>query len=194
MSPSQNNDSPQSLGESVPPGGGFKIAADLDSVQAPYIGEDGRLTLLRQIDTMFRSMAGNSSSASASIPQETLRLLPSITRTLIQFVGELQANNSQLHMSYARLQAAQENLQARERHTEARISSLQRENESLKDTKMKLEFQYHDIKRDIGEVERSYANIKAQKDILKAELDRIKLGATSDSDMQGSSKKRSRQE
>ncbi|KAH6667185.1 hypothetical protein B0J14DRAFT_659159 [Halenospora varia] len=137
MSPSQNNDSPQSLGESVPPGGGFKIAADLDSVQAPYIGEDGRLTLLRrkfrepatldpadlrEIDTMFRSMAGNSSSASASIPQETLRLLPSITRTLIQFVGELQANNSQLHMSYARLQAAQENLQARERHTEGKLT------------------------------------------------------------------------
>ncbi|KAH6670191.1 hypothetical protein B0J14DRAFT_114231 [Halenospora varia] len=190
MSPSQNNDSPQSLGGSIPPDGGFKIAADLDSVQTPYIGEDGRLTLLRQIDTMFRSMAGNSSGSSASISQETLRLLPSITRTLIQFVGELQANNSQLHMSYARLQAAQENLQARERHIEARISSLQRKNESLKDTNMKLEFQYHDIKRDISEVERSYANIKAQKDILMAELDEIKLGATSDS----ASKKRSRQE
>ncbi|KAH6664031.1 hypothetical protein B0J14DRAFT_706730 [Halenospora varia] len=104
---------PQSLGGSVPPDGGFKIAADLDSVQAPYIGEDGRLTLLRgkfrepatlnpaelrAFDTMLRSMVGNSSGSSASIPQETLRLLPSITRTLIRFVGELQANNSQLHI------------------------------------------------------------------------------------------------
>ena len=111
-----SSDSPQSLGGSVPPDSGFKIAADLvsdafdslflihslimkDSVQAPYIGEDGRLTLLRgkfrepatlnpadfrAFDTMLRSMAGNSSGSSASIPQETLRLLPSITRTLIR--------------------------------------------------------------------------------------------------------------
>jgi hypothetical protein len=44
-------------------------------------------------------------------------------------------------------------------------------------------------------VERSYANIKAQKDSLKAELDEIKVGATSNSGMEeGSSKKRCRQE
>ncbi|KAH6662302.1 hypothetical protein B0J14DRAFT_571074 [Halenospora varia] len=56
-----------------------------------------------------------------------------------------------------------------------RISSLQRENGLLKDANRKLEFKYHDVKQDIGEVERSYASIKAQKDGLKAELDKINL-------------------
>jgi hypothetical protein len=85
---------------------------------------------------MFRTMAVNSSGSSASIPQETLRLLPIISRTLIrqyylqlvipgsppilEFVGELQAKNNQLHMSYARLQATQENRQAREQQTEGK--------------------------------------------------------------------------
>jgi hypothetical protein len=43
-------------------------------------------------------------------------------------------------------------------------------------------------------MEQSYACIKAENDDLKAELDQHKLRATSDSDIQGSSKKRSRQE
>jgi len=43
-------------------------------------------------------------------------------------------------------------------------------------------------------VEQSYTSIKAQKDSLKAELDEIKLGATSDSGTEGSSKKRRRLE
>jgi len=108
--------SSQNPGGFVPPDDGFKIAADLvsdafdsppliysliakDSVRATYIGEDGRLTLLRgtfrepatlnpadsrEIDTMFRRMAGSSSGSSASIPQETLDLLPIISRTLIR--------------------------------------------------------------------------------------------------------------
>jgi hypothetical protein len=111
-----SSDSPQSLGGSIPPDGGFKIAADLvsdafdspllihslimkDSVQAPYIGEDGRLTLFRrkfrepatlnpadlsEIDATFRRMARNSSGSGASVPQETLRFLPSISRSLIR--------------------------------------------------------------------------------------------------------------
>jgi hypothetical protein len=90
----------------------------------------------REIDNMFRKMAENSSGSSASIPQETLRLLPGILRTLIrqyylplvipaltlilEFVGELQAKNSQLHMSYAMRQATQENLQAGDRQMEGK--------------------------------------------------------------------------
>lgn len=188
VSPPQNNYSTQSMRGSMPLGGGFQIAADPDSAQASYIGEDGRLTLLREIHTMFRTMAAaNSSGSSASIPQETLRLLPIISRTVIQFVGELQANNSQLRMSHAQLQATQENRQAGERQTEARIDLLQREVELLKDAKRELELKNDGLKRDISEVERSYADIKAQKDSLKAELG---LGATSDSGIEGSSKKR----
>ncbi|KAH7379660.1 hypothetical protein BKA64DRAFT_231286 [Cadophora sp. MPI-SDFR-AT-0126] len=86
----------------------FEIAADLDPLEPSYIGEDGRFTLLREIDTIFRDMATNSSGSRATISQETLRLLPIISRTVIQYVSELQANNSQLHMSNARLQATQE--------------------------------------------------------------------------------------
>jgi hypothetical protein len=87
---------------------------------------------------MFQTMAANSSGSSASIPQETLRLLPIISRTLIrqyylqlvisgsppilEFVGELQANNNQLHISYAQLQATQENWQAREQQTEGKLT------------------------------------------------------------------------
>lgn len=102
--------------ESISSGGGFQIATDLvsdafgsllifliatqDSAQASYIGEDGRLTLLRgkccesitlnltdpkEIYTNFRTMAAaNLSGSSASIPQETLRLLPIILGTLIR--------------------------------------------------------------------------------------------------------------
>jgi hypothetical protein len=71
-----------------------------DSAQASYIGEDGRFTLLRgkccesitlnpadsrEIYIMLRTMAAaNSSGSSARIPQETLRLLPIISRTLIR--------------------------------------------------------------------------------------------------------------
>jgi len=43
-------------------------------------------------------------------------------------------------------------------------------------------------------VERSYTNIKAQKDSLKAELDDIKLRESSGSGIGASSNKRSRQE
>ena len=43
-------------------------------------------------------------------------------------------------------------------------------------------------------MERSYANIKAQKDSLKAELNELKLQATLDSGIEGSSKKRKRLE
>jgi hypothetical protein len=43
------------------------------------------------------------------------------------------------------------------------------------------------LKRDISEMERSYANIKAQTDSLRAELE---LGVTSDSGTEGSRKRR----
>jgi len=52
---------------------------------------------------------------------------------------------------------------------------------------------YDDLTRSALEVEQSYANIKAQKDTLTAELDEFKLGATSDAGG-GSSKKRIRHE
>jgi hypothetical protein len=52
----------------------------------------------------------------------------------------------------------------------------------------------NDLKRDIRKVEQSHESIKAQKDTLKAELEELKLRATSDSEVEGSSKKRRRQE
>ncbi|KAH7330028.1 hypothetical protein BKA65DRAFT_48649 [Rhexocercosporidium sp. MPI-PUGE-AT-0058] len=141
MAPPQNNDTTPGLGQSVPSDSGFVIAADLDSVPASYIGEDGRLTLLREIDTIFRDMATNSSGSRATISQETLRLLPIVSRTVIQYVSELQANNSQLHMSNARLQATQGGGQARAQQMEAHIAVLQREIELVKDTNLKLQCQ-----------------------------------------------------
>ncbi|KAG9241305.1 hypothetical protein BJ878DRAFT_483070 [Calycina marina] len=68
---------------------------------------------------------------------------------------------------------------------------LQREVELLKDAKRKLELENEDLKRDIREVERLYADIKAQKDSLKAELE---PGATLDSGIEGLSRKRRRLE
>jgi len=70
-----------------------------DSVPASYIGEDGRLTLLRgkacgsstlnpanprEIDTIFRDMATNFSGSRATVSQEILRLLPIASRTVIR--------------------------------------------------------------------------------------------------------------
>jgi hypothetical protein len=52
----------------------------------------------------------------------------------------------------------------------------------------------NDLKQDIRKVEQSYESIKAQKNTLKAELKELKLWATSDSEVEGSSKKRRRQE
>lgn len=133
VSPPHNNNGIHSLRESIPAGSGFQIATDLDSAQASYIGEDGRFTLLCEIYAIFRTIAAaNPSGSCASIPQETLRLLPIISQTLIQFVGKLQASNNQLRIRYAQLQATQAIRQARERQTEARIDSLQRDVELLK--------------------------------------------------------------
>ncbi|PVH69321.1 hypothetical protein DL98DRAFT_176990 [Cadophora sp. DSE1049] len=141
-------------------------------------------------------MAANSSGSSATISQETLRLLPIMSRAVIQYVGELQANTSQLHMSNARLQATQGSGQAKERQmegemtihcpcfprltrSEAHIVVLQGEIESVKD-------KIDELRRDIREVE-------AQKDSLKADLERLGVGAVFDSGVESSSKKRRRQ-
>lgn len=83
------------LGGSAVLDGNFEIAAD--PPEPSYIGEDGRLALLRgkscgsatlnpadlrAIDTFFRDTAAKSPGSSAIILDETLRLLPSILRTL----------------------------------------------------------------------------------------------------------------
>jgi len=97
-------------------------------------------------------------------------------------------------MSHAMRQATQENLQAGDLQMEARISSLQRENDLVKDAQRKLESKYDGLVRGIREVERSLENTKAQTDSLRAVLDELKLGATSDSGTERSSKKRRRLE
>ncbi|KAH6719527.1 hypothetical protein BKA61DRAFT_669855 [Leptodontidium sp. MPI-SDFR-AT-0119] len=188
----------------------FEIGADVDTPEPSYIGEDSRFSLLCVIETLFRDIAAKSFGSSASLPQETLRLLPSILRTLIQFVSELQANNSQLHMSNARFQASQENGQAREQQMEGKmtiyrplvpgltkpkadIGVLQGEIELIKDAKMKLEFKINELRREMREVEQSYKNIKAQRDSLKAELEQLGFGAILDFSTEGSSKKCCRQ-
>ncbi|KAH8595105.1 hypothetical protein B0O99DRAFT_672309 [Bisporella sp. PMI_857] len=207
------SNSMQSIGASIPPGGGFQIATDLsreDSAQASYIGEDGRLTLLRgelcecttlnsadpkEIHTMFRTMAAApSSGSSASIPQENLRLLPIILRTLIRYYKPPRRINKPENDKRKASRLSTAPLFPRLTRYKARIDSLQREVELLKDAKSKVKFKNDSLKRDIREVERSYANIKAQKDSLKAELDELKLRATSDSGIKGSSEKRRRLE
>ncbi|KAH7370399.1 hypothetical protein BKA65DRAFT_471616 [Rhexocercosporidium sp. MPI-PUGE-AT-0058] len=114
----------------------------------------------------------------------------------VKYVSELQANNSQLHMSNARLQATQGSGQAKERQTkgemtihcpcfprltrsEAHIVVLQGEIESVKD-------KIDELRRDMREVE-------AQKDSLKADLERLGVGVVLDSGIESSSKKRRRQ-
>ncbi|KAE8441389.1 hypothetical protein EG329_005016 [Mollisiaceae sp. DMI_Dod_QoI] len=215
MAPPQNNDTTPGLGQFVPSNSGFVIAADLDSVPASYIGEDGRLTLLRgkacgsstlnpanprEIDTIFRDMATNSSGFRATISQETLRLLPIVSRTVIQYVGDLQANNSQLHMSNARLQATQGGGQARAQQMEgkmtihrpcvprltrskAHIAVLQKEIELVKDTNLKLQLQIDHLRQDMRKME-------AQEASLKAELERLGVRAVLDYGVESSSKKR----
>jgi len=183
MAPPQNNHTTPGLERSVLSDSGFVIAADLDSVPASYIGEDGRLALLREIDTIFRDMATNSSGSRGTISQETLRLLPIASRTVTQYVGELQANNSQLHMSNARLQATQGGGQARAQQMEAHIAVLQREIELVKDTNMKLQLQIDHLRQDMRKME-------AQEASLKAELERLGVRAVLDYGVESSSKKR----
>ncbi|KAH7378959.1 hypothetical protein BKA64DRAFT_648384 [Cadophora sp. MPI-SDFR-AT-0126] len=192
----------------------FEMGADVDTPDPSYISEDSRFSLLcanlRAIETLFRDIAAKSFGSSTSIPQETLRLLPSILRTLIQFIRELQANNSQLHISNARFQASQENGQTREQEMEgkmtiyrpfvsgltkpkAHIGVLQGEIELVKDAKMGLEFKINELRREMREVEQSYKNIQAQRDSLKAELEQLGFRAILDFSTEGSSKKRNRQ-
>ncbi|PVH74929.1 hypothetical protein DL98DRAFT_518967 [Cadophora sp. DSE1049] len=174
----------------------FEMGADVDTPQPSYISEDSRFSLLctnlRAIETLFRDIAARSFGSSAPIPQETLRLLPSILQTLIQFTSELQVNSSQLHMSNARFQASQENGQAREQQMEAHIGILQGEIELVRDAKMKLEFKIDELRREMRELEKSYKNIKAQRDSLKAELEQLGFGVILDFSTEGSSKKRYR--
>jgi len=80
MAPPLSNNSIPGLGGSAVLDGNFEIAAD--PPEPSYIGEDGRLALLRAIDTFFRDTAAKSPGSSAIILDETLRLLPSILRTL----------------------------------------------------------------------------------------------------------------
>ncbi|PVH71038.1 hypothetical protein DL98DRAFT_540394 [Cadophora sp. DSE1049] len=202
MAPPLSNNSIPGLGGSAVLDGNFEIAAD--PPEPSYIGEDGRLALLRAdlraIDTFFRDTAAKSPGSSAIILDETLRLLPSILRTLTQFVGELQANNSQLHMSNTRLQATQKIGQAKEQQlqgkmtihrpwvpgltrSKAHIGLLREELALVKDAKMKLEFRIDELRRDAREVE-------AQKDSLEAELE---LPGVGESGVESSSKKRRRQ-
>ncbi|XMA13635.1 hypothetical protein WAI453_006426 [Rhynchosporium graminicola] len=174
--PPLNSDSIPGLGGSPLLDSDFEIAADLVPPEPSYIGDDGRFTLLREIYTIFRDMATNSSGNGATISQETLRLLPVMSRAVIQYVGELQANNRQLHMSNARLQATQGSGQAKEQEMGAHIDVFQREIESVK---VKID----EMRRDMREVE-------AQKDILKADLERLGVGAGLDSGVESSGKKR----
>ncbi|PVH67619.1 hypothetical protein DL98DRAFT_523220 [Cadophora sp. DSE1049] len=162
----------------------FEMGADVDTPEPSYIGEDSRFSLLcanlRAIETLFRDIAARSVGSSASIPQETLRLLPSILRTLIQFISELQVNSSQLHMSNARFQASQENGQAREQQMEVRGMNN------------KPEIKTDELRREMRELKTSYKNIKAQRDSLKAELEQLGFGVILDFSTEGSSKKRYR--
>ncbi|CZT10237.1 uncharacterized protein RAG0_14771 [Rhynchosporium agropyri] len=173
MAPPRDNDTTPGPGQSVLSDTGFVVAADVDSNPASYIGEDGRLTLLRgkacgsstlnpanprEIDTIFQDMATNSSGSRATISQETLRLLPIVSQTVIQFVGELQANNSQLHMS----------------------NPLSR---GSLNANMNLQLQIDHLRQDIRKTE-------AQEASLKAELERLGIRAVLDHGVESSSKKR----
>ncbi|KAH6701344.1 hypothetical protein BKA61DRAFT_582422 [Leptodontidium sp. MPI-SDFR-AT-0119] len=70
----------------------FEIGADVDTPEPLYISEDSRFSLLctnlRVIETLFRDIAAKSFGSSASLPQEVLRLLPSILQTLIRESGK----------------------------------------------------------------------------------------------------------
>jgi len=102
---------------------------------------------------------------------------------MLEYVGELQANNSQLHMSNARLQATQGGGQARAQQMEAHIAVLQREIELVKDTNMKLQLQIDHLRQDMRKME-------AQEASLKAELERLGVRAVLDYGVESSSKKR----
>ncbi|KAH8751836.1 hypothetical protein BGZ57DRAFT_934353 [Hyaloscypha finlandica] len=170
-----------------PPGGGFEIAVDLNSVQPPYIGDDARLTQLRDIHTLFRKWARESSGSGTRISEETLRFLPGISRAVIQFFQEMQRQNE-------RLQGAQETLLAERRQMEVRISSFQKDNETFQDAKRKFKDEIDVLKRDIIKVEELYASTKAQKDSLEEQLNENKARAASDRGTEGSSNKRRREE
>ncbi|KAH7363944.1 hypothetical protein BKA65DRAFT_545857 [Rhexocercosporidium sp. MPI-PUGE-AT-0058] len=214
-----NNDSTLGLGGSARLDSNFEIPADSvsnafdsakDFQEPSYIGEDGRFSLLRgkicgsgalnlanlrEMYTTFRDMATNSSGASTTISQGTLRLLHVMSRAVIQYVGELQANNNQLQLSNARLQATQGSGQTKEQQMKgkltiychcipgltpkAHIDVLQGEIESVK---VKID----KLRRDMREVE-------AQNDNLKADLERLGAGVDLDSSIEGLSKKRHRQ-
>merc|ERR1711964_562429 len=120
--------------------------------------------------------------------------------SLLEFVSELQANNSQLHMSNTRLQATQKIGQAKEQQlqgkmtihrpwvpgltrSKAHIGLLREELALVKDAKMKLEFRIDELRRDAREVE-------AQKDSLEAELE---LPGVGESGVESSCKKRRHQ-
>ncbi|KAH9205176.1 hypothetical protein DL95DRAFT_492337 [Leptodontidium sp. 2 PMI_412] len=70
--------------------------------------------------------------------------------------------------------------------SKAHIGVLREELELVKDAKVKLEFRIDELRRDMREVE-------AQKDSLKADLERLGVGAVLDSGVESPSKKRPRQ-
>ncbi|PVH68032.1 hypothetical protein DL98DRAFT_522999 [Cadophora sp. DSE1049] len=54
---------------------------------------------------------------------------------------------------------------------------------------MKLEFKIDELRREMRELEKSYKNIKAQRDSLKVELEQLGFGVILDFSTEGSSKK-----
>ncbi|KAH6667741.1 hypothetical protein B0J14DRAFT_642098 [Halenospora varia] len=169
------------------PDSGFEIAVDLDSVQAPYIGEDARFTQLRDFDALVRKWARKSSGSGTRISEETLCFLPGISRASIQLIQEMQIQN-------ARLQGAQATLQAEKRQMEERISSLQMDNKMFQDANRKLKRKNDVLKKDILKVEELYASTNAQKDSLEEQLNGIKPRVSLNCGAEIPSNKRRRQE
>ncbi|PVH68161.1 hypothetical protein DL98DRAFT_522916 [Cadophora sp. DSE1049] len=54
---------------------------------------------------------------------------------------------------------------------------------------MKLEFKIDELRLEMRELEKSYKNMKAQRDSLKAELEQLGFGVILDFSTEGSSKK-----
>ncbi|CAG8977996.1 hypothetical protein HYALB_00000665 [Hymenoscyphus albidus] len=165
--------------ESVP----VEIPIDLVSY-APYLGEDARVTQLRskfsryptlniidprELDQMFGEMAGETSGY-GYIPAGMVKFLPSITRGLIQLVGELQAKVGHFEMS--RLQENQDAFQSGD-FMRGYISWLQRENK-------KLQVKIEDLREALSQVEQNYTSMKAQKDRLKIVLDQATLNTSNE--------------
>ncbi|KAK0113128.1 hypothetical protein ONS95_014828 [Cadophora gregata] len=169
--------------ESTPPDVANNLAPESASIRAPYLGEDSRVTLLRNLDDKFQNWAsplfvvnsvGGQLDNPITISIEMARVYQLITRGSIQVIEQLQSEKGQLEYDSWKLQVENQGLQQNNRQLpiewhemKARICFLESENDGLKVKHSALEKKEIEWERKVACLDKSNSNLREQLDAVE---------------------------